>query len=385
MFLGGEHAFADMPDELLPVTVTPGQIVEKVQEGTQRPIELYQTVPTDNGLAKMMKVAKEQKDSVTLWNELNGFRSRAKITGFNRMMKKDTGTVYAWVANALQPIPSGTAMPAGGNPLLVGHQIGDGAKGRVLAFAAYDTFLWEKLGQPKTHQGTEIHTRFWKNSGLWLAHQDEEEGQAYIRPAQRQIRVGGEQTFRLGVKLPSGGDDPNAELTVKVVPLPEGKAEPDAAEIDKARPETIVRDKDGAKVLYRPRAKGEYFAVLTSPKKVAAGKPVIGADGKPEMLRATAKFIAIPDTSDEMLRTNADPEFLSRLSVPTGGKALRLEDLPSFLRELKSESLASARPKPRYYPDWRRNHSQGFLPLWLVVFTLLLGTEWGLRRLWGMV
>lgn len=385
MFLGGEHAFNGMPADILPVIVRPGDIVENVDAGTQRPVDLFQTIPTENGLAKMMKVAKEQNDSIALWNELNGFRSRAKLTGFNRMVKKETGTVYAWASKELQPVPAGSAMPGGANPLLVGHQIGDGARGRVLAFAAYDTFLWEKFGQPKSQRGTEIHTRFWKNCMLWLAHQDEEEGQAYIRPALRQLPVGREQTLRVGVKNPAGGDDPNAELTVKIVPLPEGRAEPDPAELEKAKPETVVRDKDGAKVLYRPRAKGEYFAVLTSPKKDADGKTVMGPDGKPEMLRATAKFIAVPDTSDEMLRTNADPEFLARLAVSTGGKALRLEDLPSFLRDLKAEPLASARPKPRYYPDWRRNHSQGFLPLWLVVFTTLLGAEWGLRRLWGMV
>jgi len=384
LFLGGEHAFAGMPSDLLPVTV-PGQIVEDVEPGTQRPISLYQTIPTDNGLSKMMRVAKEPPDAASLWNELNGFRSRAKLTGYNLMVKKDTGTVYAWVSNALQTVTAGTAMPPNGNPLLVGHQIGDAARGRVLAFAGYDTFLWEKLGQPKTRKGTEIHTRFWKNCVLWLAHQDEDEGQAYIRPAHRQIKVGAEQSYRLGVKLPSGADDPNAELNVKIVPLPEGKAEPDPAEIDRARPETILRDKEGAKLLYRPRAKGEYLAVLTSPKKDAEGKPIPGPDGKPEMLRATAKFIAVPDTSDEMLRTNADPEFMSRLAIPTGGKALRLEDLSSFLKELTSEPLASSKPKPRYYPDWRRNHSQGFLPLWLIIFTLLLGAEWGLRRLWGMV
>jgi len=385
MFLGGEHAFNGMPADLLPVTVLPGDIVENVEKGTQRPIDLFQTIPTENGLAKMMKVAKEQKDSVAMWNELNRFRSRAKITGFNRMVKKETGTVYAWATNALQPVTAGTAMPGNASPLLVGHQIGDGARGRVLAFAAYDTFLWEKLGQPKSQRGTELHTLFWKNCVLWLAHQDEEEGQAYIRPALRQLPVGREQTLRLGVKTPSGADDPNAELTVRIVPVPDGKSEPDPADMEKARPETVVRDKDGAKVLYRPRAKGEYFAVLTSPKKDAEGKLVIGSDGKPDVLRATAKFIAVPDTSDEMLRTNADPEFMARLAMSTGGKALRLEDLPSFLRDLKTEPLASARPKPRYYPDWRRNHSQGFLPLWLVVFTMLIGAEWGLRRLWGMV
>ena len=43
------------------------------------------------------------------------------------------------------------------------------------------------------------------------------------------------------------------------------------------------------------------------------------------------------------------------------------------------------RKKPKYLPDWRRNHSKGFLPAWLVLFTVLLGTEWGLRRYWGMV
>ena len=65
---------------------------------------------------------------------------------------------------------------------------------------------------------------------------------------------------------------------------------------------------------------------------------------------------------------------------------LRLEDLPGFVKELKSQPVSeSLKPKPRYVPDWRRNHSGGFLPGWLVVFVTLLGCEWGLRRLWGLV
>jgi hypothetical protein len=385
MFLGGEHAFTGMPADLLPVRVVPGQIVENVEESTRRPIGWYQTVPTENGLDKMMKMAKEKADSISLWNDLNGLRSRAKITGYNRMAAPPTSTVYAWVTPQTDTVTAGTRMPDERDPLLVGHQIGDGARGRVLAFGAYDTFLWMSFGQPKTSAGVEIHSRFWKQCVLWLAHQDEEEGQAYIRPALRQLKVGGEQTLRLGVKLPSGGDDPNAELTVKVVPLPEGKAEPDPIELERAKPETIIRDMEGAKVLFRPRVKGEYFVLLTSPKKDENNQPVLDDQGQPVLLRATAKFIAIPDTTDEMLRVSADHDFMTRLSVPNGGKALRLEDLPGFLRELKAEPLPTAKPKPRFYPDWRRNHSKGFLPFWLVIFALLLGTEWGLRRLWGMV
>ena len=64
---------------------------------------------------------------------------------------------------------------------------------------------------------------------------------------------------------------------------------------------------------------------------------------------------------------------------------LRLEDLPSYLKELKEQKDVAIKPKPKFYPDWRRNHSRGFLPLWLAVFAALLGAEWGLRRLWGMV
>ncbi len=401
MFLGGEHALVGMPNELLPVVVPPSvagptgplsAIVENVDKATQRSITLYQTIPTEDGLAKMMKLSKEQKESIALWEELNNPRRRAGITGYNKMTKKTISTVYAWANPDGAVIPAGTKQPPDRDPLLVGFQIGDGARGRVLAFGAYDTYLWEQLGQPKTRLGSEIHTRFWKQCVLWLAHQDEEEGLAYARPLYRQLKAGGEQTIRVGVRLPNGQEDPNAELTVKIVPMPkpadrkaEEAKEPDQAEIDKAKTETVMRDKDGAKVLFRPRERGEYFVVLTSPKKDAEGKPVLDAEGKPVLLRATAKFIAVPDISDEMLRVNADHDFMTRLAVQTGGKGLRLEDLPGFLKDLKAEPLSTMIPKPHYYPDWRRNHSKGFLPFWLVVFVLLLGTEWALRRLWGMV
>jgi uncharacterized membrane protein len=390
MFLGGEQSFRGMPADLLPVSVPEdprAAIVENVNKETQLPNSRYQTIPTEEGLSSMMRLAKDEKDSIALWAEVNTSQSpHSRLTGYNKMFVRSGARVLAWASQEKAVITAGTRFPdKGADPLLVSWQIGDGDRGRVLAFGAFDSYLWEKLGQPKTKQGSEIHSRFWKQCVLWLAHQEDEEGQAYIRPAHRQLKVGGEQTLRLGVKLPSGQDDPNAEMTVKIVPLPDGKIEPDQADIDKAKQETVVRDDKGAKVLFRPRTKGEYFAVLTSPKKDAAGKPMVDAEGKPVLLRATAKFIAVPDISDEMLKVSADHENMIRISSAAGGKALRLEDLPSFLKELKEQKDTGPKPRPKYYPDWRRNHSQGFLTLWLVVFVLLLGAEWGLRRLWGMV
>ena len=401
MFLGGEHAMIGMPPDLLPVTVPPpvgspnGPLAAIVEKNAQGLSSRFQTIPTNVGLQKMMKVAREQAQSIELWDELNNPRKRAGLTGYNKMAKKPGATIFAWTMPSDKIEPAGKEMPANADPLLVATQVGDGSAGRILAFGGYDTYLWERLGRldaPKTQLGSEIHTRFWKQCVLWLAHQDEDEGQAYAKPLYRQLKVGGDQTIRVGVRLPNGQEDPNAEMTVKIVPMPKSqdknapdKKEPDQADIDKARPETVLRDKDGAKVAFRPREKGEYFVVLTSPKKDAEGKPVLDSEGKPVLLRATAKFIVIPDTSDEMLRVNADHEFMTRLATQSAGKALRLEDLPAFLKELKSEPLSTMTPKPHYYPDWRRNHSKGFLPFWLLIFALILGTEWGLRRMWGMV
>lgn len=384
MFLGGEHAYFEVPDDLLPVIPQPGQIVEMVDRATQRPLELYQFVPTEAGLDKMCRLAKERAESAALWNALNNRRSRAKITGYNRFVRKPTGTVYAWAAPQIEPVEAGQAMPEQRDPLLVGHQIGDANRGRVLALAAYDTYLWTSLGQPKTRRGLEIHQRFWKQCMLWLAHQEEEEGQAYIRPALRQLKVGMEQTLRIGVKKPDGLDDPEAEMTVKIVPLPPGQKEPSVELLDQTPAEVIVRDADGARVLHRPRQPGEYYAWLISPKKNEQGQPLLDPQGRPVLLQAAARYIVQPDVSEEMLRVNADHDFMKRLSSALGGKALRLEDLPQALRDLQQHSFAFAKPKPRYYPDWRRDHSRGFLPFWLALFALLLLGEWGLRRLWGL-
>src|SRR5262249_38432959 len=194
IFLGGEHAMAGMPADLLPVTVPPqvntpagplSVIVERATGG--RPQDLYQTVPTDVGLGTMMKLAKNRDGadgSIALWEKLNTYKPyHSRITGYNKMTRDPKATVYAWAdPDFLQnPIPAGTPMPANRDALLVGWQLKDGTRGRVLAFAAYDTYLWEKSGAPNEtpRPGSEIHSRFWKQVVLWLACQEDDEGEAY--------------------------------------------------------------------------------------------------------------------------------------------------------------------------------------------------------------
>lgn len=397
MFLGGEYAYTGIPTDLLPITG--GPIVDKLNKATGNPVVTFPAVPDPRGLAKMFKVAPKVEESRELWDKMNNFRSGVLLNGYNRLPTRpgEVDTVFAWTQKfnpenaAVSPtdpndLTAGTKFdPQVHEPLLVGSQRGDANKGRWLAFGAFDTYLWRGLGQPKEKTGLDMHERFWRQCVLWLAYQDEEEGQAYARPQFRQLKVTAEQSIRVGVKKPDGTDDPAAPLTVRVVPLAPGRQEPKPDDEKKAVPLTVLSDKDGRKVVFRPPAPGEYFVSATSPMKKPDGSPDTNPDGSPKLHRGTAKFIAVPDVSDEMLRVNADPEFLARLSVPTGGQALRLEDLPGFLKELKAEAPPDAGKRPRYYPDWHRNRSRGFLPLWLVVFVLLLGAEWGLRRLWGMI
>lgn len=403
MFLGGEAAFTKYPappagdpanrpltfGDLLPVVPSPGTIIENVNPTTKQPIKTYQTVPTMKGLDdRVMTIDRDPRNAQQLWDQLNGMSDRRfyRITGYNKFASKPAASVYAVASDSNDAVSPAPRPPFKGlDPLLVGHQIGTGNRGRVLAFGAFDTYLWQRLGQPKSNQGVEIHHRFWKQCVLWLAHQEEEEGQVYARPDFRRLPVGGDQTIWVGLKSPAGGDDPNAELEVKI--LPPGQDKPEDEE--KAPRQTVLKaskdGKPGSKVVFKPAVAGEYTVVVTSPMKGPDGKPMTGPDGKPQKYRGTARFIAFPDISDEMLRVGAAPDFMEKLAAASGGKALRLEDLPDFLKELKGQTLESWKPKPRYVPDWRRNHSHGFLPGWLVVFVTLLGLEWGLRRLWGMV
>ena len=395
MFLGGEAAYTGYPaapagnpdtrplvfPDLLPVVPSPTGVFESVNPATKQPLT-FQTVPTAQSFNDhVLKIDRDEAKAKELWNELNGRRDNRtfRITGYNQFKKKGYATTYAFASTDPNALPAGKEIkePAGSDPLLVGSQIGTGNKGRILAFAAYDTYLWQRLGQPESQQGVEIHNRFWKQCVLWLAHQEDEEGQAYARPEFRRLAVGSDQTIWVGLKSPLGGDDPNAELEVKILPPGQDRPEDEA----KAPKQTVLKTtKDGKpanKVLFKPPAQGEYTVVVN-----ATGK---GPDGQTQKFRGTARFIAFPDVSDEMLRVAADPQFMEKIALASGGKALRLEDLPDFLKELKGQKIDTLKPKPRYLPDWRRNHSKGFLPSWLVLFVTFLGFEWGLRRFWGMV
>lgn len=322
------------------------------------------------------KLKDTEKESNDLWARLNEWTGPGtpRFTGLSRVgSPKPTATLFAVASPERANLPVPAKDTATLPPALVGHQIGDGNRGRVLVLAAQDTFLWQKLGQPKANDGKDAHARFWRQMVRWLAHQEEDEGAAFARPEYRRLPVAGKQRIKVGLRAPGGADATDPKFQVKVI----APGETDAS----APPRTVLPDPAGGFVVpYDPRVPGEYTVKLA-----ASGTFKDGDAAKEVKGDATARFLAYAEASDETLRTAADHDVLQKIAAAGGGKFYRLDELPAYLRELKGQPLEDAKPKPKFYPDWRRAHSKGFLPGWLVAFVALIGTEWALRRMWGLV
>lgn len=386
LFAAGDATFAGDPNRpldngwkgsalegLIPVSLVnfPSLPEALYKDDTKR----FQCVPTVDGLKFLMKVNGES--SRESWDKLNAPGiPNSRLNGISRFGEKKAGaTVYAVASEDIRNLVPAGLTPNDAKPplLLVGWQVGDGDRGRVLAWGGMNTRLWKSFGRratPPTREGFEIHAQFWRRLMLYLAHQEEDEGAAYARPEYRRLPVNGQQSVKVGLRTATGADATDPKFTVKIVAPGQKPEEGQPAQ-------ALVDPKGGHKVVFEPKLAGEYTVVLEAEGKDATGKELKG--------NATARFISYPDTSDEMLRAAADHDFLEKLAKAGGGKANRLDDLPGYLKELKGQPVTTVKPKPRFLPDWRRNHSSGFLPGWLVAFAVVLAVEWGLRRLWGMV
>ena len=341
--------------EVLPVTL-PGAPPNEIKEPTTME-------PTELGLRHyMMRLAADAGKNREAWTLLNS--DYRKLQGYSPLGEPKLGSeVLARVNNAVS-----------GPPLLVGMNIGKG--GRSLAFGVSDSRFWTQPGPDPTSrfQTRDMHNRYWKQLVLWLAHQDEVEGSVYARPEYRRLVAGGQQTIRMGMKDKRGDEAPESDLRYQV--LAPGETP------DKARAKRAERDpKGGAKTSFEAREPGEYRVAVWGEGKDANGEPLTGD--------AIARYVVYPDISDEMLRPAADPDFLTSLENTANGTAIdtarRADRLPAFLEDMLANPPKMGAPKPKPYPEWKRDQQKWFLPLILVIFTAILGMEWALRRTWGMV
>jgi uncharacterized membrane protein len=334
--------------ELLPVTLPP-----KPPDEVKEPIAM---IPTEEGLQHyLLRFNADKKKNLEAWDLLNG---QTKLQGYSVLGDRlQQAEILARVNDKVN-----------GPPLLVRVDRGD--KGRVLAFGAADTWRWSN-----TPETAPLLTRFWKQTVLWLAHQDELEGNVFVRPEFRRLVAGGRQNVRMGVRDKRGDEIPEAEIRYQVL----GPGE----QPDQNKAKRAERDpKGGGRTSFEARVPGEY-------RVVAWGKATT-PDGETIEDSAIARYVVYPDVSDEMLRPAANPEFLLALQNTANGTAVdvvpRAEPgLSKKLTEMRDDPPKISAPKPKPYPDWRRDKQKWFLPAVLILFVAVLGLEWGLRRAWGMV
>jgi hypothetical protein len=286
--------------------------------------------PTREGLQHfVMQIGGLDSDATTVWNRL------PPLKGANRLIQKDA------FVDVLA-----TAGPD--RDLLFARDTG---RGRAMAFAGDSTWLWFTHGERAAHQ------RFWEQVLLWLARQENQSDQpVWVAVEPRNISPGGKAPLRFGAQDAQKQPVSGVTFAVEVV-NPKGKKQPVTPQ--QAGKEWFADFADTSEP-------GDYWVTVTATK-----------DGKMFGAPASTRFIV--DARDpELDNPAADLDLMNELASSTGAAIVPPEAFGEFLDRLLNEGLAAELLKHTTIALW-----DGW-PL-LLVFTLLMSTEWYLRKRRGLV
>jgi hypothetical protein len=320
-------------------------------------------VPTKDGLRLASSVLRldTAPDLKSAWAELNKV---AKLDGYTRLRLPEKRNNPTLMVLAHTDEEGGK-----GDPLLVaqnysaGGAAGKGNVARVLVFGGDTTWRWKR--SPK---GEPLFNRFWKQMVVWLAKQEDAAGSVWVKPDARRIPVRTDLGFQVGIRGKGGGPDlRDGEYKPVVVEGPGGST-----------PVTIVRGATENRGTFTQTQTPGIYRIKVHGKGKDPSGGVIEGD-------ASARVI-VYDEDVEMARPAANPEFLAQLAAAGGGgEALRVERLPEFLSRLAEQPLDRGKPKLILRPDWQTRGRSPFLGVYFVVFCVVVGAEWALRRWWGLV
>ena len=235
----------------------------------------------------------------------------------------------------------------GDRPLLICHTY---QAGRVMAFAGDSTWRWPLQGHD------EAHKRFWRQVVLWLARKDEAmEGNVWVRLDQRQFGLGQRVEFTAGAQSATGTPVEDAQFDARVE-LPDGTER------------FVPLAHSGGKMTGSFRdtlAPGDYAVRVTATEN----GQVLGS--------AQSRFLVF-EQNLELDNPAADATVLDNLAAMTGGRSLLPEELSNLIRELTEDTESLEIQTETKKPLW---DTWGFL----LLLVGLLGTEWYLRKRWGLV
>jgi len=305
----------------------------------ERPVQMK---PTDAGLrlyGYVLGLANGQKEAEqAAWKQLPPLEGIARI-------KAREGPLINVLAESLS-----------GDPVLVAQNYG---KGRVLAFAGDSTWRWVRNPDSQAK-----HSRFWRQMVVWLARQELAGGNVWVRPDVRDIPLGAELGFSVGVRGKGGID------------LPDGVYEVDVQAPGKQpRRVRVARSGSEDRGLFKPDEAGEYVIKVKGKARDPVGGEVNDS--------AEARFLVHEDDV-EMAEWSADKTLMDKLAKEGRGRAVTAAKLPDLLRDLLAPASLDGKTRLIPWPDWGTSDPSGFLVVFFLIFVLCLSTEWVLRRRWGM-
>lgn len=235
-------------------------------------------------------------------------------------------------------------------PLLV---TGAWGSGRTAALAVDSTWRWQMEGHG------EVLRRFWRQLILWLARKDNIRDQSvWVHLDGRRYQRGSRVEFSFGAINDNGESLPAASFHLE------------------------VEKPDGSKVSLLPSSRGEKLLGNFTETDLAGEYrvTVTASDGNEIQGTAQARFL-VPDQDMELDQPAAEPTLLAalaNLTAEAGGQGLAPEELPELLEQLQSRTSEFEEEISQHRTLWDT------WPLFLTLVAVL-GTEWWLRKRWGLV
>ncbi|MDR0522098.1 MAG: hypothetical protein LBH00_09640 [Planctomycetaceae bacterium] len=252
-------------------------------------------------------------------------------------------------ANRLDKLKPGAVLLAAGTDgqkLLAAQMSG---LGRVLAFAGDSTYRWRLAGF------TEEHKTFWRQVVLWLAKMEGGgSGDCWIVLESSRLFPGDPVKFQVFMRNKAGEEVRNFPVKVSVL-KPDHKTENAAMVTADGVPTGSFRSTEFS---------GDYV--------IRAETELEG-----ETKTAETRFL-VQNRNLELDNPAAYPKLLSDIASVTGGKSVPHEQFGALITELIKQSgelVEKRETKTTLYDHWTV----------LLLFVLLLASEWFLRKYWGLV
>jgi len=205
----------------------------------------------------------------------------------------------------------------------------------------------------------EVHRRFWRQLVLWLARKDNLRDQSvWVRLDGRRYQRGSRVEFSFGAATDNGKPLPATSFHLE------------------------VEKPDGSKITLQPSGRDEkLLGSFTETDLSGEYRVTVTASATGEIQgTATARFL-VPDQDMELDQPAAEPTLLAalaNLTAEAGGRGLAPEELPELLEQLQSRTTEFEEEISRHRTLWDT------WPLFLTLVAVL-GTEWWLRKRWGLV